>query len=64
MNMEKLFLMAPRGEELLHEDSWTFIEEKNHIQLWKKFGMFVYYNPSTDKFSPIMLFDPREVKKV
>jgi hypothetical protein len=55
--------MAPRGEELLHEDGWTFVEGDNQIQLWRKFNFFVYYNPSKDTFSPIFLFDPRNANK-
>lgn len=55
--------MAPRGEELLHEDGWTFVEEmKDNTQLWRKFNMFVYYNPSRDTFGDIFLFDPRMIK--
>jgi hypothetical protein len=54
--------MSPRGEELLKEDSWTFlVEYANGLQLWQKFGMYVYYHKSKDTFSVIFLFDPRLV---
>lgn len=56
--------MAPRGEELLKEDGWVFVRiDGPNLHLYRKAGMFLYYNPSKDLFSEIMLFDPALVKK-
>lgn len=47
-----------RGEELLQEDSWTFVRMDGNLQLWRKFNLFVYYNPARDTFSQTFIGDP------
>ena len=57
-------MTAPRGEELLKEDGWEFIRiDGENLFLYRKGNMFLYYNPSKDLFSKIMLFDPMFLKK-
>lgn len=51
-----------RGEEILEEDSWEFVAMVGKLQLWKKFSLFVFYNPAKDQFSHTMIGDPRTQK--
>jgi hypothetical protein len=54
-------MVAPRGRELLDEDGWVFVRiDGQDLHLFKKGNKFVYYNPSKDTFSKIMLFDPKQ----
>ena len=57
-------MTAPRGQELLKEDGWVFVRiDGQNLHLYRKAGMFLYYNPSKDLFSEIFIIDPKFLKK-
>ena len=53
-----------KGEILFGEDGWKLIETSPcGIQLWEKYGLYVYYHPKLDIFSKMYLEHPKEVFK-